>query len=713
MVEERDILKLVRSQRYRPMRAEELAAALDVPKEGHEEFGRLLRNLELAGEIVQVKQKQFACPSKLNLMVGKLEVNRSGFGFVRPLKPGREDVYVSEEDMGSAMHDDIVAVRLPSAHAGFGRGRRGRKALRASGYIVNVVQRANATVVGRFAKRRHVGYVAPDNPKLFRDIYVADEDTQGARPGDKVIVKIVEWPSRHLNAEGVVTEILGPDGAPGVDIESVAHAFNLPHDFPEAALAEAQAIPPQVPESALQGRRDLRNDIIITIDPEDAKDHDDAISLAKDADGHWLLGVHIADVSHYVRPGSTLDKEARKRGTSVYFPGTVIPMLPEALSNGICSLHEGVDRLTKSAFMTFSADGKLLKRELCHSVIRVIQRLNYKQATRSLRRDPSAGVKPEAHALLVRAAELARVLYDKRMERGALDLNLPEVKLKLDEGGNVVGAEKVERDISHRLIEEFMLSANEAVARFLIEKQMPYLCRAHEEPDPDDLEEFAVFVAPFGYRNLKPINRHKLQKVVEQAKGKAEEHAVNLMLLMSLRQAEYSADLKPHYALALDHYTHFTSPIRRYPDLLAHRLLDQHFSGELHDRTVRDTWLRSLPEWAEHCSVTERRAGEAEHEVTNVKLLRFLEAHVGKEMDAVITGVQEYGFFVQLTDYLLEGLVHIRTLIDDFYRLDKRNAALVGDRRGRTFKLGSKVKVRLHRIDMLKKQADFVVVGRA
>ncbi|MBM4087774.1 MAG: RNB domain-containing ribonuclease, partial [Planctomycetes bacterium] len=374
MTESSDVLNLIRSRRYRPMRAEELAEALQVPGDEMEEFTKLLRKLELDGQIVQVKHRQYAWPKKLNLMVGKLDVNRSGFGFVRPLKPGEgEDVYVDEESMGSAMHGDTVAVRLPSAHAGFGRGRRGRKALRASGYIVNVVQRANATVVGRFAKRRHVGYVAPDNPKLFRDIYVADEDTQGARPGDKVIVKIVEWPSRHLNAEGVVTEILGPDGAPGVDIESVAHAFNLPHDFPEAALAEAQAIPPQVPESALQGRRDLRNDIIITIDPEDAKDHDDAISLAKDADGHWLLGVHIADVSHYVRPGSTLDKEARKRGTSVYFPGTVIPMLPEALSNGICSLHEGVDRLTKSAFMTFSADGKLLKRELCHSVIRVIQ----------------------------------------------------------------------------------------------------------------------------------------------------------------------------------------------------------------------------------------------------------------------------------------------------------------------------------------------------
>lgn len=711
MINPIEILGFIRSKKYSPMTAAELAEHFDVSDAEYRQFCDLLQVLEFSGEIVKIKQKQYADPKKVHLLVGVLECNPRGFGFVIPVREGGgEDIYVNEEDMGSAMHGDLVVVRLPtSVQIPKKWKERGRSP---TGQIVNVLKRVNEFVVGTFEKTKRLRFVAPDDPRLFRDIYVAEEDSNGAQPGDKVVVRITEWPSRHLNPEGEVTEILGKEGNPRVDLHSIIYQFKLPHTFSQRALKEAKQIPPAVSEKEILGRFDLRSKLIITIDPEDAKDFDDAVSLEKDPGGDWRLGVHIADVSYYVKPETAIDNDARYRGTSVYLPGEVIPMLPEMLSNNICSLREGEDRLTKSVFMTINHTGHLVKAaEVGYSVINVTKRLTYEQATAILKNEREINISAEAVDMLRDMAHLAGLLFKKRLERGAIELDLPEISLILDEHGYMKDVKKVERDISHKLIEEFMLLANEAVATFMHEKKMPPLCRIHPEPDEDDMREFAEFVRGLGHTRIDPFKSSQLQSLLDKIRGRPEAYTVNLVLLKSLKQAVYAACEERHFALASDHYTHFTSPIRRYPDLLVHRILDQHFAGELLASSVRDAWASSLTELAKHCSMTERRADEVEREITKLKLLRFLEHEVGKIFEGVITGVQEFGFFVQLNKYLVEGLVHIRTLADDIYQVDKKNMALVGTRRRKMYKIGEVVRVKIYKIDFLKREIDFFLCG--
>ena len=680
MINPIETLRFIRSKQYSPMTAAELAEHFGVSDAEYRQFCNLLQELEFSGEIVKIKQKQYADPEKVHLLVGTMECNPRGFGFVIPVKEGGgEDIYVNGEDMGSAMHGDLVVVRLPtSVQIPKKWKERGRSP---TGQIVNVLKRVNEFVVGTFAKTKRLRFIAPDNPRLFRDIYVAEEVSKGAQPGDKVVVRITVWPSRHLNPEGEVTEVLGKDGDPRVDLRSIIYQFKLPHAFGQRVMQEISHVPHAVSEKEIQDRLDLRNRLIITIDPEDAKDFDDAVSLEKGRDGDWHLGVHIADVSYYVKPDTAIDKESRYRGTSVYLPGVVIPMLPEILSNNICSLREGEDRLTKSIFMTIDLKGYLVKTEIRYSVINVTRRLTYKQATAILNNEIDKDIPDEAVGMLRNMAHLAELLFKNRLERGALELDLPEISLKLDEHGYIRDVERVERDISHKLIEEFMLLANEMVATFMFEKKMPLLCRIHPEPEEDNMWEFAEFIRGLEHTRIDPFKSKHLQSLLDKIRGKPEAYTVNLVLLKSLKQAVYSAGEGRHFALALDHYTHFTSPIRRYPDLLVHRILDQYFSGELSTPSVRDAWMNCLPEWVGHCSMTERRADDVEREITKLKLLRFLEHEIGKIFDGVITGVQEFGFFVQLNKYLLEGLVHIRTLADDIYQVDKKTMALVGTRR--------------------------------
>ncbi len=705
-----DILKFICSKKYSPMTAAELAEHFEISDSEYRQLCGLLQDLEFSGKIVKIKQKQYADPEKVHLLVGTLECNPRGFGFVTPIKEnGGEDIYVNEEDMGSAMHGDLVVVRLPTTIQIPKKWK--DKGRRTSGQIVNVLRRVNETVVGTFEKTKRLRFVAPDDPRLFRDIYVAEDVSKGAKPGDKVVARIIEWPSRHLNPEGEVTEVLGKEGDPKVDLRSIIYQFKLPHTFSNRVMNETKHIPHAVSQKEIQGRLDLRNKLIITIDPEDAKDFDDAVSLEKDRHGRWLLGVHIADVSYYVKPDTAIDKEARYRGTSVYLPGEVIPMLPEILSNNISSLKEGEDRLTKSVFMTIDRKGYLDKAEIQHSVIHVTKRLTYKQATAVLNNETEASLSDEAVDALRSMAQLAELLFKNRLERGALELDLPEISVKLDERGFISDVEKVERDISHKLIEEFMLLANEAVATFMFEKKMPLLCRIHPEPEEDAMWEFAEFVRGLEHTRIDPFKSKHLQSLLNKVRGRPEAYTVNLVLLKSMKQAVYTAGEGRHFALALDHYTHFTSPIRRYPDLLVHRILDQYFSGELSSPSVREAWMHCLPEWTGHCSMTERRADEVEREITKLKLLRFLEHEVGKTFDGVITGVQEFGFFVQLNKYLLEGLVHIRTLADDIYQVDKKNMALVGARSKKMYRIGDVVKVKIYKIDFLKREIDFIHCG--
>jgi len=707
MIDLTSIIRFIQSNKYSPMTAAELAEHFEISDAEYKPFCDLLHNLEFSGDVVKIKQKQYADPKKVHLVVGTLDCNPRGFGFVIPVKEDvGEDIYVNEEDMGSAMHGDLVVVRLPTTIQIPKKWKGKRRG--ASGQIVNVLKRVNELVVGTFEKTKRLRFVAPDEPRLFRDVYVAEEDSLDAQPGDKVVVRITEWPSRHLNPEGEITDVLGKEGDHKVDLRSIMYQFKLPHAFGQKVANETKHISHAISQKEIQNRLDLRGKLIITIDPEDAKDFDDAVSLEKDRHGHWQLGVHVADVSYYVKPDTAIDNESRYRGTSVYLPGEVIPMLPEVLSNNLCSLKEGEDRLTKSVLMTIDHKGHLLKSEIKHSVINVSKRLTYNQATAILNKEMTSHIPDNGAELLKNTAHLAQLLFTNRMERGALELDIPEVSIKLDEKGRVKNVEKVERDISHKLIEEFMLLANETVATFMYEKEMPLLCRVHPEPDEEDMREFADFARGLEHTKIDPFKSKQLQGLLDKVRGKPEAYTINLVLLKSMKQAVYKAEGGGHFALAMDHYTHFTSPIRRYPDLIVHRILDQYFSGELSSPQMKGAWANCLPDWAAHCSMTERRADDAEREITKLKLLRFFEDRVGAILDGVITGVQEYGFFVQLDKYLVEGLVHIRTLSDDIYRVDKKNMALVGTRSKKMYKIGAVVKVKIYKIDLLKREMDFI-----
>lgn len=707
MIDTEKIIKLICGRKYSPMNASELAEHFRIDDSESEQFRTLLRELELKGEIVQIKNEQYANPKKANLLVGKLDANQRGFGFVVPVKEGiSDDIYVDAEGLGSAMNGDIVVVRLPSSTK---KRKRSRKKERNAGKIINVLRRENETVVGTLKKSKHLNYVAPDNSKLPRDIYVSMEDAKDSEHGDKVIVKIDQWPTRHLNAEGTIIEILGKDGEPAVDIKSIIHQFKLPFKFDKNILAETHDLPLSISPDEISARLDLRDELIITIDPEDAKDFDDAISLKKDKKGNWLLGVHVADVSYYVKQDSAVDVEARKRGTSVYLPGTVIPMLPEVLSNGICSLKEGEERLTKGVFFTYTPDGRLLRSEIKHSVINVKKRLTYHNATKILMESDEGDTNPVTN-LLFEASKLAKLLYKKRMEEGALELNLPEINIRVGEDGKIDTIEKVKRDISHIIIEEFMIAANQAVAKFMHQNSLPSINRSHPEPDEDEMLDFAEFIFNCKNKRIDPFDKKRLQAFLDEISDHPESYIINLMLLRSLKKAEYSTAHTSHFALGLEHYAHYTSPIRRYPDLIVHRLLDLFFKGQLKSKQAKASWNEKITGWAKHCSTTEKRAEEAEREIIKLKLLRHLEQHADKVMEGVITGIQEYGLFVQIDEFQLDGLVHIRTLTDDFYKLDQKKLSLIGTRRGRVYNFGDVIKVRITKIDLLKREVDFVIV---
>ena len=709
MVDSKTITQFICGRRYSPMSTSDLAEHFKIDDSESQQFCDLLKELELKGDIVRIKKEQYANPKKANLLVGVLDANQKGFGFVVPAKEGiSDDIYVDSEGLGSAMHGDIVVVRLPSTKKRK-KGRRQRKKESNVGKIIRVLHRENETIVGTLKKSRHFNYVAPDNSKLPRDIYVSMDDPKGAEHGDKVIVKIDQWPTRHLHSEGTIVEILGKDGEPAVDIKSIIHQFKLPFEFSKNTLAETIELQQPVSPDEIGARLDLRDELIITIDPDDAKDFDDAISLKKDNKGNWLLGVHIADVSYYVNEDSSVDKEARKRGTSVYLPGTVIPMLPEVLSNGICSLKEGEERLTKSIFFTYSSDGRLISSEIKHSVINVKKRLTYHIATKVLMESDEDDTDPVTN-LLLEASKLAKLLYKNRMKEGALELNLPEINIRVGKDGKIDTIEKTTRDISHIIIEEFMIAANQAAATFMHQQNLPSVCRSHPEPDEDEMHDFAEFIFNCKNKRIDPFNKKRLQAFLDEISDHPESYIINLMLLRSMKKAEYSTTDSSHFALGLEHYAHFTSPIRRYPDLIIHRLLDLFFQGQLKSKNVKASWNEKITGWAKHCCATEKRAQEAEREIIKLKLLRHMEEHADKIMEGIITGIQEYGLFVQIDEFQLDGLVHIRTLADDFYELDKKKLSLIGSRNGKVYSFGDVVNVKITKIDLLKREVDFVIV---
>jgi len=717
MVTEKDVMNLVRSKSYRQMRTEELARHFAVGQSELPEFLALLEDLERRGLLVRVKKNHWVNPERAGLMTGRLQCNARGFGFLLPIAGDDEDVYVAEEDMGEAMHGDLVVVEVHRKKPG-GGGRRRRKNLGPSGRIIKVIEHRNQQVIGTFSPGRKFGRVVPANPRLFKDIYVARGDWLGAADGDQVLVALTAWPSLHRNPEGEVREVLGKAGSPGVDVQTVILEFGLPRSFPPEVL-EAAARVREMPEGEMAKRRDLRNVTTVTIDPEDAKDFDDALSFQHDpATGKRVVMVHISDLSCFVLPGSVLDAEARERGNSVYLANEVVPMLPPEQSKDTLSLVEGKDRLAKTVTMQFDESAEMVGYAVSYSVINVDRRMSYTEVQEVL--EAAESEEPAAASAAERLPEeilrqlldldgLAGELRRRRREIGSVDLDVPEYEVHIGEDGRVVGVSQIVRDRSHGLVEEFMLSANRAVADFMQERKLPALYRVHEPPVEEDLAEFSDFILTILGRPIDAADRKELQNLLAEVAGTHLAEAVNMQLLRSMQRALYSPKLQSHFALHFDRYCHFTSPVRRYPDLVVHQILDQHLKQRRGADSLRAEWDEALPSIAGHCNETQERADEAEREIVKIKLLRYLEGHREQVFEGVVTGVQEYGLFVRLEDFSVEGLIKVQDIQDDFYRLDERKKALIGTRGGREFHLGQTVKVTVAKIDMARREIDLLL----
>jgi ribonuclease R len=700
-----DILRLIRGPKYRPLDKIEIASALGYGAAQRTEVRRALRALEQEGEIARIRKNRYVRPDAADLVTGTLSVHEAGYAFLTNEKPGQADLFIAAENTGTAMHGDRVVARIIRG-AEFSRARTPR----AEGRVIRILARANETIVGTLQETRNFFYVVPDDPRLVHNIYIQtpmvtvarrSQTAATARRGDKVVVRLEAWESRHVNPEGKIIELLGPRSAPGVDILSVIRKYHLPVEFPKAVLDEASAIPERVTQ--IDAREDLRQQFILTIDPDDARDFDDAIHV-EEIKGGWQLGVHIADVSAYVRPGSALDREAQRRGNSVYLPDRVIPMLPERLSNGVCSLNPHVDRLTHSVFLQFDRNGRMRQSRFARTVIRSAHRLTYKQAFAILK----SSARDELSERLHTAWRLAALLRKKRFEHGSLDLDMPEVKVVVDKKGKPIRFERVENDESHQLIEEFMLAANEAVARELKNRGIPTIYRVHENPEADRLGEFREFVLAHGIRVGDLTHRGEVQKLLAAIRGTAEEHPLKIALLKSLKRARYATSPLGHYGLAKANYAHFTSPIRRYADLEVHRALADRDISRRSSRTTSQ-----LSTIADHISDMERNAAEAEIDAVKMKKLEFfelqLQARDPQIFDAVVIDVRNYGLLVELPEILLTGLVHVSTLADDFYVFSPSQRRLVGRQRRRRFAVGDKLRVHVARVDQFKRQIDFAI----
>ncbi len=653
------------------------------------------------------KPKRSSRVSK-NRVLGVFQRTQKGFGFVRVDQPAAvagkiaeklKDIYIPADQTADAATGDVVLVEL---------GRPGRSELGPRGSIVEVVERQTHQFVGTYFESAGSAFVKIDGAMFARPIGVGDPGAKNAQPDDKVVVEMVRFPAPLHDGEGVVLEVLGPRGKPGVDTLSIVREFNLPDQFADDAIEEANRQAEAFDES-ISRRKDFTNETIVTIDPVDARDFDDAISLERLDNGHWRLGVHIADVSHFVQPNTPLDREAMDRATSVYLPDRVLPMLPEVISNGLASLQPGKVRYTKSAVMEFTDDGLRVSTELYSAAIRSTKRLTYEQVDEFLADRQAAQRKLGAKIcdLLGRMHSLAMTMRRRRMARGALQLDMPEVKIDLDKQGHVTGAHVAENTESHQMIEEFMLAANEAVAETLFERKLYFLRRVHQAPSPAKLKALTEFVAELGYKTASLESRFELQKLLDTAATRPERHAVHFAVLRSMQRAVYSPVEDGHYALASDCYCHFTSPIRRYPDLTVHRLIE----AILTKAKPRNDYDEMVV-MGRHCSDREQRAETAERELTKLKLLAYLSTRIDEEMEAVVTGVESYGLFVQGVALPAEGLVRVETLRDDTYRFDRASHTLAGHRAGNSYRLGDLLRVAVARVDLERREVDFRVVER-
>jgi len=703
------VLALLARKDYRPLNKVDIARRLGFGGSERVPLRKTLRELEHAGEIARIRKNRYVLPAEADLVAGKLSIHPAGYGFLSPEKSGDPDIFIAAENIGTAMHGDRVVARI-SRDAPHDRikGRR-------EGRIIRILERAHDTIVGTLQRSRNFYYVVPDDPRFVHDIYVRPERDQqqgtSANVGDKVVVRLDVWESRHVNPEGEIIEVLGPASAPGVDVLSIIRKYHLPAEFPKDVLDQAERISEKIGSRQLESREDLRKEFIVTIDPDDARDFDDAIQVEKTGTG-WRLGVHIADVATYVEPASALDREARRRGNSVYLPDRVIPMLPERLSNGVCSLNPGVDRLTHSVFIHFDKHGVVKSARFARSVIRSAHRLTYKQAYAILTSPPGDQLGERLHL----AWELAALLRRKRFQHGSLDLDFPEVKVWVDKEGRPVRLERVENDESHQLIEEFMLAANEAVARELKNRAIPTIYRVHENPDPEKLAEYREFVLSFDYKVGDLTHRVELQRLLAAFRGKPEEQALKIALLKSLKRARYAPQPLGHYGLAKANYLHFTSPIRRYADLVVHRALATNGAPRRRGDAARRPFnpdMSEIASIAEHISATERNAADAEIDAAQMKKLEFFQRQLDERnpqiFRAAIVDVRNYGLMVELPDALITGLVHVSSLTDDFYLFEPARRQLIGRRSRKRYSVGDELSVFVSRVDVFKRQVDFAI----
>ena len=698
MITKEAFLKYLASGRKGPAPFREIMAQFNVSKKEKKRLDRFLNDLIATGSIIRLSHDKFGLAEAMDLKVGVLSGHRNGFGFVI-IENEEQDIFIPPPMMNGAMHKDKVVVRVTGSKDG-GKKREGE--------IVRVLERANNEIVGVYEESKHFGFVVPDDKKIWHNIYVHKNDSKGAKGGQKVVVTVTEWPDKGQNPEGKIIEILGFKLDPEVDFKAIIRQYNIRTEFTPEVIAQAKASAQPIPEEEIWKRKDFREDIVFTIDGEDAKDFDDAVSLTE-KNGEYHLGVHIADVSYYVKPGTALDDEGYERGNSIYFPNHVIPMLPEALSNEMCSLKPDVDRLTMSAVMRLDAKGEVKGYELVKSIIRSKRRMTYTKVSKIVE-DKDKELRMEYSDIadtLDNMLKLAKILNKKRFNDGSIAFDLPETRIVLDSHDAPLRVEKVIRNWAHRLIEEFMLLTNEVVATHIFRHGLASIYRVHDIPDYDDLIEFERFVNSLKYplKLKEDVDPKLIQALLKKVKGTPEEEVINNLALRSMKLAIYSTEARGHFALAKQYYSHFTSPIRRYPDLAVHRVLKVLIEKDNKNRYPASELIKV----AKHCSDTERVAEEVEEEIVKLKKIQLIKNHVGRVLDGVVTGVQSYGIFVELSELFIEGLVHVSSMADDYYTFDEKQYAMFGRNNKKRYRLGDKVKVKVEKVDVDKRQVDFIM----